>query len=637
MNTRSTFSTDKGNASDNTKDSTASECSANCSGGCDIDICIDCRGDVNIYNCSTPSGTGTTPSPTGLPCFPPYGACLPVVPGAKHKLSRDYKLAKLAERVRVPSSLAAGTMHMVRRFLLGKTAANSLESVAFATLGRMSRDILSCTIAAFDAVPPGQRNRLFAPSLLLDPDQPIDGATLSAALVQEIKQRIGVQVFGDPNGTDQERPGRMRVYEPPPEDFFSQVRICKVNDLRTVNFIPPINIDNYLPAEIQHDCEPKIVDGQAQVVCQVRTTDCKGNFFGSGVCTVVPDVALGDGVVLQGVNYFSVDAKVRFTDKQTGTAVRDVDAHVWGDVDTPVTEPINGNTALINDCRVHDRLTFQVPDDLAPGVYQIQVVVPNITGISVFGPELVSNSEFINVKPSPTARFQIVTESITARQETSPGWLGSDEVGLHTLAFPFDLNFQPIEPLQEQKFKDIQDEGFDSGTRRDITRKVFEHDQPILGMLLVVLGDEIDSQRAYDQQITSSTDFFIDLVEKQVKLLTLGDIAAFARFGLIGTILAGIATLIVVGVDIIIALWAPADPIIRDSIGLSVTDLARLTSANAPAPDPTTFTAENGIVVNVNKTVPPVKLPLEYHETREYVSDDEDSRYEITYRFSHVA
>ena len=247
---------------------------------------------------------------------------------------------------------------------------------------------------------------------------------------------------------------------------------------------------------------------QAQVVCQVRTTDCPGNTLGS-VCAVVPDVALGDGVVLQGVNYFSIDAKVRFTDKQTGTAVRDVDAHVWGDVDTLVTEPINGNTVLINDCRVHDRRTFQVPDDLAPTVYQLQVVVPNITGISVFGPELVSNSEFINVIPSPTARFQIVTESITARQETSPAWLDSDEVGLHTLAFPFDLNFQPIEPLQEQKFKDIQDVDFDSGTRRDITRKVFEHDQPILGMLLVVLGDEIDSQRFYDKEITSQWDFFV--------------------------------------------------------------------------------------------------------------------------------
>jgi hypothetical protein len=56
--------------------------------------------------------------------------------GAKHKLSREYKLTKLADQVRVPNSLAAGVMHIARRFLLGKTAANPLEAAAFATLGR---------------------------------------------------------------------------------------------------------------------------------------------------------------------------------------------------------------------------------------------------------------------------------------------------------------------------------------------------------------------------------------------------------------------------------------------------------------------------------------------------------------------
>jgi hypothetical protein len=54
-------------------------------------------------------------------------------------------------------------------------------------------------------------------------------------------------------------------------------------------------------------------------------------------------------------------------------------------------------------------------------------------------------------------------------------------------------------------------------------------------------------------------------------------------------------------------------------------------------PDPTSFTTEDGIVVNVNKTVSHRKLPLEYHETREYVSEDQDSRYEIAYRFNRVA
>jgi hypothetical protein len=294
--------------------------------------------------------------------------------------------------------------------------------------------------------------------------------------------------------------------------------------------------------------------------------------------------------------------------------------------------------------RVHDRLTFQVPADLSPATYQIQVVVPNNTGIIAFGTELVSNAEFINVMPPVTARFQVVTENIRARRETSPQSLGSDKVGLHTLAFPLFLDgtFGADEQQRtEQKFTDIRDVDFDSGTQRDITRNVFQHNQPILGMALSVMGDEIDSQRAYDQQITSSRDFFVDLVKDQAKtigpaLVALGGISALTKLGFVGGVLSGIAALITIGVDIIVALWAPADPIIRDSFGLSAVDLATLTSANAPVPDPRTFTTADGIVVNVNKTIPPLKLPLEYHETREYVSDDNDSRYELTYRFNRV-
>jgi hypothetical protein len=537
---------------------------------------------------------------------------------------------------------------MMRRFMLGMTPANPLETAAFATLGKISRDLLSCTLTAFDAAPPRQRSRLFAPSLLLDPSQPLDEAALSTAIGEEIAQRIGIQVFGDPNGLGEERPGRIRVYEPQGEDFYSQVRICKVNDVRSADFVPPISPDNYQPAEIQHDCAIHVVDGRPEVVCQVRTADCPGNAITSDVCARVLDVPFGDSVVLEGVNYFSVDAKVRFSDKQTGAPVRDVDAHVWGDVDTPVTD---GQT-LINDCRVHDRLTFQVPNDLAPTTYQINVVVPNITGISAFGTELVSNSEFLDVIPSATARFEIVTESILAREETFPSWWGSDEVGLHTMAAAFDSNFQlvtlpnlepnkPRDVAQEQPFKNIQSVDFDSGTRLDITRKVFAPDTPILGMLLVVLGDEIDSQGAYDEQVTSNWDYFVHLVELELPYIGLpaggGIWDLIKNFSLKKLFLLAAALAVLAGIDLLIAWWAPADPIIRDSIALSIDDLATLTSSNAPAPDPTTFNSENGIVVNVNKTVPPVKLLDEYHETREYVCDNQGSRYEITYRFSHVA
>jgi len=164
------------------------------------------------------------------------------------------------------------------------------------------------------------------------------------------------------------------------------------------------------------------------------------------------------------------------------------------------------------------------------------------------------------VIPPVTARFQIVTEIIRARRETSPQSLGSDEVGLHTLAFPLFLDgtFGTDEQQRtEQKFKDIQNVDFDSGTQRDITPKCVpaQPTDPRHGH--VCMGDEIDSQRAYDQQITSSLDFFIDLVKDQAKtigaaLVALGGISALTKLGLIGAIVAGIAAAITIGVDIIV-------------------------------------------------------------------------------------
>jgi len=99
----------------------------------------------------------------------------------------------------------------------------------------------------------------------------------------------------------------------------------------------------------------------------------------------------------------------------------------------------------------------------------------------------------------------------------------------------------------------------------------------------------------------------------------------------------GIAVAVTLAIDLIVALWAPADLIIQDALGLSIADLAALTSVNAPIPAASSYTTEDDIVVNINKTIPPLKLPLEYHETREYVSDDQDSRYELTCRYNRVS
>jgi hypothetical protein len=182
---------------------------------------------------------------------------------------------------------------------------------------------------------------------------------------------------------------------------------------------------------------------------------------------------------------------------------------------------------------------------------------------------------------------------------------------------------------------------FDSGTHRDITRPVFRPDKPWLGMTLVVLGDEIDSSSAYHHEVTSFSDNFINVVKEELPYIeaALGADAGYLSksFNWWQVIATGIGLTLLAGIDLLIAWWAPADPIIRDTIALSVNDFAALTSANAPAPGPMTYGAPSGIEVDVNKTIPPVKGPLEYHETRQYRCADQDSAYEITYRFARTA
>jgi hypothetical protein len=608
-------------------------------GGCSVDIHIDCCGDVNINNCCSPGGE-TQPQPSSPECFPPLGACMPIVPGAKHKQNRDYKLAKLAAGVRVPSTLAAAAVHMSRRFLAGRPPATELEETVFATLEKMPRGFLACTVDAVDRMSPAHRARLFVSSLASGIDQPIGDAELSQALAAEIVQRVGEELFGDPEAGEQERPGRARLYRPEGEDFFSQVRICSVNGIRTANFIPQIDIGARLPGEIQRDCTLQIVDGQAQVTCQDRTTNCSGHSLGP-VCARVLDIAQGEVVTLEGVNYFNVDAQVRLQD-QSGTIVRDVGGHVWGDVDTPLNEQVNGETRLINDCRVHDQIAFRVPDDLTPGIWQIQVVVPNTSGIAEFGAELVSNVEFINVVVPESARFQIAVESIIARKETSPDWFGSDEVGVQTFAAALDqqLNLVVLVPPDRTVLTQQIRDDFDSGTRRNPMRTVFNHDQSISAVTLVVLGDEIDSEKFYSGELNSRLALFGAVIAAELAAAaTAFKIAGLTLAGLstAGLIATGIGAAVLVGIAITIAYWAPADPIIRDSLGLSVNDLALLTNVSIPPPDPASFTSDEEIEVNVNKTIPPEKLPFQYRETREYVSDAEDSRYELIYRFNRLA
>jgi hypothetical protein len=613
--------------------------------GCRIEIHIESHGDVNIYNCTSPAAGDTTDSGE-MDCVYAVapGQCLPVTLGAKPKQSQRQKIDGLLSDSRVPSVLAAGFFRHARRHLAGEAAANSLEERVFALFAAMDaneRALLRCATRSIDALPASDRDRLLDPALA-GGSGPLDASTLATALGAELGRRAKDALFDDPNA--QERPGRNRCFDVPPgEEFFDvQVRICSVNDLRTANFTPPLGLGDYRPEELQQHCIPVVVDGEPILDCTVQNGNCPGQSLSDGTCLRVPDVETGAAVVLKGVNYISTDARVRLEARPPLSVVREVDAFVYGDLDTPLNEVVDGETVTIRDCRVHDQISFRVPDDLPSGVYGVTVVVPNVSGFPNLGDPLTSNQEFIAVVPPAGARFAIASEELVAREETSPAYFGSDEVRVRVRAYPVTLSATGLTLGDEQAFDSPEFGDLDSGDRRDMSAVLFSNQNPIDGVVLTIMGHEIDSEKAYREQIDNFTDAFLHYLRVALEAVAaVTGAAAFAiglkdllALGLAHPILLAIAAAVVIAIAAILAAWAPADPIIADTIGLTTLELAALTNANLPMPLPSTLPSIEDITINIS---PLEKIPSQYRERREYVSSREDSRYEIVLRYNRVS
>ena len=614
---------------------------------CCVDIRIENQGPLNIYNCTSAL---PRPAPCSEPCPPECptgpiapGQCIPLSIGSKPKQSLRTKLNSLLQNTRVPSAIAGGFFQHARRFSAGQAAANPLEAEVFGffqTLPADMKSILSCSVNSFEGITSDERSRLFDPSIPQDPNVSLDADTLATAFVKEITQRVGVQVFNDQHALEQERPGRNRLFDTSGgENFDIQLRICTVNGLRTNEFSPPLTPGEYLPSELQQHCVPIVVNGSPQLDCAIQKGNCPGNFLQDTTCLRVPDVRAGDGVVVEGVNFISIDSKVRLIGQAPSTVSREVDAFVFGDLETPLTDADN---KPIRDCRVHDRITFVVPADLPPAIYSVQVAVPNVSGFPVLGDPIVSNSQFIRVVPPPTSRFRIASETLAARQETSPASFGSDEVRVRVRAYPITASLTDLSLGDEQAFDSPEFEDVDSGDVRQMQAVLFNQTSPIDGLVMTIMGFEIDSEKAYREQINSFTDAFLHYLK-----ITLAGIAAaisagaFAvgvkdllKFALSHPVILAIAVAVVLVVILILAAWAPADLLIEDSLGFTLSDLDILTNTDLPLPEITQYVSQQGIKV---KATPLEKVPTQYRELREYVSDEEDSRYEIVLRYNRLA
>ena len=334
--------------------------------------------------------------------------------------------------------------------------------------------------------------------------------------------------------------------------------------------------------------------------------------------------------MVEGVNFFSVDTTVLIEAKYPGTLTREVPAHVCGDMETPLHETIDGEEVFINDSRVKDQLSFKVPEDLPAGIYTIMVKVPNIVPVPGYGDYLWSDRQYIQVLPPLSSTFQIASEQLHAVKETSPASFGSDEVGLRAIVIPVNAGLVPGETL-EHKFPIFGD--VDSGDTRDMSRVLFQG-SGIEGLALTLIGFEVDSEDAYEKQIQGLADAYVEILKSSWNTLAAsigaaGGAVALA-LGLASAWATAIATAITLVINLFVALWAPADLIIEDAAAFSLLSLVSLISPNYPMLTGSEYESAGGIEV----TVAPVSKAVEYRERREYVSDEEDSEYHVTLRYS---
>jgi hypothetical protein len=573
------------------------------------------------------------------------GPCVPApdpAEGFKPKTDQQTKLAKLLANNPIPSTLAGSYFRLAHRFTLGRAPANDLEASVFEVLDGLSPDvqtILECSLRRFDALPIDDRRRLFGPAFAELVDAPVSADSLAPMVADEIIQRASLATFGDPECATNERPGRPRLIRggiDSVDGFFNVIH--RVEGLRTAAFRPPpgeppLTAADLTSEEVEHQCT---LDPQGRPLCSVQTTNCPGQSLG-GVCLRVPEIVAGDSVLLEGFNFFDVNAHVRLIAQPAviGGVVRDnIEAHVCGDITTPVTEIVDGQERVIADSRVKDRLSFTVPEDLPAGIYTVFVTVS--------GSFTTGALPFIRVVPPRTATFEIASEQLDCVDETDPeSFLGidegaSDEVGISIITVAGGRDFS----MGEMRRLEFRSGDVDSGDSEPMRLELFMGSD-VGGVVMTIVGFEIDSEEAFKRMIDSHWEAFKLALEQIWKLLvaaaglggTVGALAKGASLKVL-VVIAAIAAAIAAAYIIFFAVWAPPDLIIEDrNASIDLVQLGQLTSGDVPNPSVKMYTSPNDIDV----TVAPIdKRAAEYFERRRYRSDDEDSTYEITLRYTRL-
>lgn len=580
------------------------------------------------------SSNCTFPSRVKCTCLPIDGACVPCALGHKTKQDIKTKIDRLANNMQVPSVLDAIFFEGARRFSSGQAARTEIERNIYnilSGLSRNGRDVLSCTLNVIGSLPASVKNRLLSPFIKANTSFTADN--LVNFLADEVVKVTSLKFLGNPEAMQNPRPGRARVIPIVEGQFILDPLIFFINGIRTGSAIAFTGSPT--PEEVERTCT---VNQQNQQICTAQTPPCPGNSTlpPNAVCLKVHQVLGGDLVVLQGLNFFTTDAKVIMASKAQPSLRRVISTIVYGDIDTPIRDE-EGHRIL--DTRVKDKLLFAVPEDLPDGIYTIQVEVEN-KNPDVLLPvpkTYISDPEYLRILPPPTTNFQILAETLKCVEETDGG--GSDEVALNFLTsiITRNPNTGAIE-LSSLNTKEFRFEGVDTGESRPINFAPVQANN-LVGVNITIKGYEVDNEEAYKEAITEFEDAYrlglqsiwtslastlVSAVGTAIAVIVGATVAAASA------IIAAVSAIVVAAVALFYALWAPADPIIEDGIGLSLVQLADLTNnSSALPPQTTTFTPEG-----LKLVVDSLEKNVDFRQLRGYFSDDEDSLYQIILRYS---
>ena len=544
-----------------------------------------------------------------------------------------------------PGPFVASFIHTFNRFAAGKNAGNDLEKAMFKKFKPVAPEaavLMKQAAKTFKALPVKQKGKTAA-AMVKEIDKPVSASAVAVAFVEEIKKYINTEILDTKNPDLKEQPGKVRLlqYKPGGDDVYpNQVHIFKINDIRTNDYMPRLASGDFRPGELQRSCIARTIGDTVTWDCSIMQAPCDG-YQNGDVCLRVLQVTAGSSLTLTGVNFFDTDAKIWMRKKGTTGRYTKINAFVYGDITTPVYKTVNGKRKLIADKRVNDKIYFSIPAALAPDIYEFQVAVPNSSGITGPGIDeeiLFSNPQYIEVIPPINAKFQIASERLSAIDETGSTEFWHDNVGIKINAVPFFRDLT-LGNLQQHSFRF---DGVDTRETRAMESVLFSHTRPIGGVILSVMGYEIDGEDAYKNHIMEWTDIFWDLLKEQWKLINgnkeaMAALNKIAGAGFYGYVAIGCAALLTAAIDFVVSLWLSPDLIIQDVLSYSVNDLGRMTNINIPMEqaDPGTnlYTTPGGIDVRLMLNQ---KITNQYTEERGYLSDD-DSFYNIRYRFNRLS